>query len=142
MEINHIMYAEEHGIKHSLSFGILAFLSVVRCRKEIGKFYRENEHFRELISVMKHKYNSQNELLSRDSSIANALNQVVNVMFDRQQRKKSKQCNQIQDKELENNENRQYRKCSNSLCQMIENDVSTFYEIDLNIIFIFKANTI
>jgi len=120
------MYAEEHGIKHSLSFGILAFLSVVRCRKEIGKFYRENEHFRELISVMKHKYNSQNELLSRDSSIANALNQVVNVMFDRQQRKKSKQCNQIQDKELENNENRQYRKCSNSLCQMIENDVSTF----------------
>jgi hypothetical protein len=30
---------------------------------------------------------------------------------------------QYQDED-ENDENQQYRKCSNSLCQMIENDVS------------------
>lgn len=110
-EINHIMYAEEHRINHSLNYGILTFLSVVRCRKEIGKFYRENEHFRELISVMKQKYNSRNY-----RSIADALQQVVNNMFDRHQRKTRRQ----KDNPIESDEN---RKCSNSLCQMIENDV-------------------
>jgi len=112
-EMNYIIYAEEHGINHSLSYGILTFLNVVRCRKEIGKFYRENEHFRELISVMKHKYNSRT-----NPSIADALSEVVNVMFDRHQRKKRRQCNE----EVEN----KYRKCSNSLCQMIENDQIKF----------------
>jgi hypothetical protein len=130
-EMNHIIYAEKHGINHSLSYGILTFLNVVRCRKEIGRFYRENEHFRELLSVMKHKYGSQTEFSSRDPSIINALNQVVNVMFDRHQRKKRKQCNQLSTNDylhnqVQDNENRHDRKCSNSLCQMIENNVSKF----------------
>jgi cell division septum initiation protein DivIVA len=112
----HIIYAEEHGINHSLNSGILTFLNVVRCRKEIEKFYRENEHFRELINAMKEKYNS------RDSSICCALEKIVNVMFDRSERKKRRH---------------HPRKCSNSLCQMIENDVSeffgkTFFEFYLN----------
>jgi hypothetical protein len=134
MEINHLMYAEEYRINHSLSSGILTFLSVVRCRKEIGRFYRENKHFRELLSLMKQKYGLGSEYLSRDPSIAEALNQVVNVMFDRHQRKRRKQDNQIstgdylrnQNDEIENDENRVYNKCSNSLCQMIENNVSIF----------------
>jgi hypothetical protein len=117
MTMNHIIYAEEHEINHSLNFGILTFLNIVRCRKEIERFYRENEHFRELISIMKHKYTTQKKIFSRDPSIANALNQIVNIMFDRYQQKKRKYL-------IQNEENRQYRKCSNSLCQMIENDVS------------------
>ena len=119
MEINHLMYAEEHRMTHSLSSGILTFLNVVRCRKEIGRFYRENEHFRELLSVMKHKYaSSTSEYFSRDPSIADALNQVVNVMFDRHQRKKKRPTHRIDE------ENRSSHKCSNSLCQMTENHVS------------------
>lgn len=114
-EINHLMYAEEHRMIHSLSSGILTFLHVVRCRKEIGRFYRENEHFRELLSVMKHKYASlTSEYFSRDPSIADALNQVVNVMFDRNQRK---------NKHRIDHDNRNAHKCSNSLCQMTENNV-------------------
>jgi hypothetical protein len=139
-EINHLMYAEEHGINHSLSYGILTFLSVVRCRKEIGKFYRENEHFRELISVMKHKYSSRSEFTSRDPSIAEALNEVVNVMFDRSQRKKKKQDNQLSTNryQIQDEENQQCRKCSNSLCQMIENDVSIF-NISIKSYFYFQS---
>ncbi len=145
IELNHLVYAEQHSIVHSLSYAILTFLSVVRCRKEIGTFYRENEHFRELLSAMRHKYGPRSEFMSRDPSISNALSQVASVMFDRHQRKKrrhhhhyyydqqqSEEYNkqyphdQFQDEEEENDKNRQYRKCSNSLCQMFENDVSYF----------------
>jgi hypothetical protein len=91
---------------------------------------------------MRHKYGPRSEFISRDPSISNALNQVVNVIFDRHQRKKKRHhhyynqqqqsdeyiqqypYSQYQDEEKENDENQQYRKCSNSLCQMIENDVS------------------
>jgi hypothetical protein len=78
--------------------------------------------------------------MSRDPSISNALSQVATVMFDRPQRKKKRHhhyhyqqqqqseeylkpypSNQYQEEEYD--ENQQYRKCSNSLCQMIENDV-------------------
>lgn len=82
-EMNHILYAEEHEIAHSLSYGMLTFLSIVRCRKEIGRFYRENEHFRELVNAMRHKYNSRKERPSQDSSIVIALDQLVNSIFDR-----------------------------------------------------------
>ncbi|CAF4741493.1 unnamed protein product, partial [Rotaria magnacalcarata] len=78
IEINHILYAEQHEMIHSLSYSILTFLSIVRCRKEIGRFYRENEHFRELLNAMRQKYNSRNEYLSRDSSISSALDQLIN----------------------------------------------------------------
>ncbi|CAF1146573.1 unnamed protein product [Adineta steineri] len=129
IKINHIIYAEEHGIIHSLASGILIFLSVVRCRKEIGKFYRENEHFRELLNIMKQKYNKRNEFLSRDPSISYALEQILNNMFDQKKRRyyhrspiKDNSHNQIKD----NNENHLYRKCSNSLCQMIENNKIQF----------------
>ncbi len=137
---NHLMYAEQHSMVHSLSYAILTFLSVVRCRKEISTFYRENEHFRELLSAMRHKYGPRSEFMSRDPSISNALSQVATVMFDRPQRKKNRHhhyhyqqqqqseeylkpypSNQYQEEEYD--ENQQYRKCSNSLCQMIENDV-------------------
>lgn len=132
-ELNHLVYAEEHSIVHSLSYAILTFLSVVRCRKEIGTFYRENEHFRELLSAMKHKYGPRSEFMARDPTISNALLQVASVMFDRQQRKKKrhhyhhqqsvdgfrKQCS-----EQEYEDYQLYRRCANSLCQMIENDVS------------------
>jgi hypothetical protein len=87
---------------------------------------------------MRHKYGPRSEFISRDPSISNALSQVASVMFDRHQRKKRRhhhhyhyqQSNEYikqyshshdQNKEEENDEN---RKCSNSLCQMIENDVS------------------
>ncbi|CAF0789664.1 unnamed protein product [Rotaria sordida] len=136
IEINHIIYAEQHEIIHSLCYSILIFLSIVRCRKEIGRFYRENEHFRELLNAMRYKYNSRNEYLSRNSSISCALNQLVNSMFDRHERKKRRNYHhlsikdyprhQIQDEDEENDENRQYRKCSNSLCQMIENNQIKF----------------
>jgi hypothetical protein len=143
-ELNQLIYAEQHLIVHSLSYAILTFLSVVRCRKEIGTFYRENEHFRELLSAMRHKYGPKSEFMSRDPTISNALSQVASVMFDRHQRKKRRHHHhhhhyqqqpssdehlrhyspyQYQDED-ENDENQQYRKCSNSLCQMIENDVS------------------
>ncbi|CAF4994579.1 unnamed protein product, partial [Rotaria socialis] len=78
IEINHILYAEQHEMTHSLSYSILTFLSIVRCRKEIGRFYRENEHFRELLNAMRQKYNSRNKYLSRDSSISSALDQLIN----------------------------------------------------------------
>lgn len=132
IEINHIIYAEKHDMIHSLSYSILTFLSIVRCRKEIGRFYRENEHFRELINAMKHKYNSRNEYISRDSSILTSLNQLVNSMFERKKRRHYHQLpmkdyprhqHQIYDDDDDNIENRQYRKCSNTLCQMIENEV-------------------
>ncbi|CAF0887799.1 unnamed protein product [Rotaria sp. Silwood1] len=136
IEINHIIYAEQHRIIHSLCYSILTFLSIVRSRKEIGRFYRENEHFRELLNAMRHKYNAQNEYLSPDPSISCALNQVVNSIFDRHQRKKRRNYqqlpmkeyphHQIQEEDEENDENRQYRKCSNSLCQMIQNDQIKF----------------
>jgi hypothetical protein len=133
--INHLIYAEQHSIIHSVSYAVLTFLSVVRCRKEIETFYRENEHFRELLSAMRHKYGPRSEYMSRDPSIAQALNQIANVMFDRHQRKKRRHPHYhhqqqqsdghtkhySHEEEEENNEN---RKCSNSLCQMIENDVS------------------
>ena len=142
-ELNHLIYAEQHSIVHSLSYAILTFLSVIRCRKEIGTFYRDNEHFRELLSAMRDKYGPRREFMSRDPSISNALSQVASIMFDRHQRKKKRHHHyhypqqhlsdentkqyphdQFQDDEDENDENRQYRKCSNSLCQMIGNDVS------------------
>ncbi|CAF3755626.1 unnamed protein product [Adineta steineri] len=147
IESNHLVYAEQHSIVHSLSYALLTFLSVVRCRKEIGAFYRENEHFRELLSAMRHKYGPRSEFISRDPTISNALNQVANVMFDRHQRKKRRHHQQhhhynqrqsevidmkqyshdpFQDEDEENDENRQYRKCSNSLCQIIENDQVKF----------------
>jgi hypothetical protein len=113
MKMNHIIYAEKHGMMHSLSSCILTFLSIVQCRKEIGRFYRENEHFRELLNVMKGKYGGQSEFVDRDPSISYALDQ----MFDRHQRKKKRHYHQSHT----NDEN---RKCSNSLCQMTENDVS------------------
>jgi hypothetical protein len=141
-ELNHLIYAEQHLIVHSLNYAILTFLSVVRCRKEIGIFYRENEHFRELLSAMRHKYGPRSEFMVRDPTISNALNQIASVMFDRHQRKKRRNHHhhhhhqplseeyirqysqhQYQDED-ENDENQQYRKCSNSLCQIIENDVS------------------
>lgn len=128
MEINHLMYAEEHRINHSLSSGILTFVNVVRCRKEIERFYRENEHFRELLSVMKQKYASTNEYFSRDPSIADALIQVVNVMFDRQQRKKKKAIQE---------DNRVVHKCSNSLCQMTENNVSRINSVSMDLLSFF-----
>ena len=81
-ELNHLIYAEQHSIVHSLSYTILTFLSVVRCRKEIGTFYRENEHFRELLSAMRHKYGPRSQFMSRDPSISNALSQVASVMFE------------------------------------------------------------
>jgi len=164
-ELNHLVYAEQHSIVHSLGYAILTFLSVVRCRKEIGTFYRENEHFRELLSAMRHKYGPRSEFMFRDPSISNALSQVASIMFDRHQRKKKRhhhhhhhyQYQQQSDEyikqyshdqyhqdeeeeEEENDENRQYRKCSNSLCQMIENDVSylEFKLFNNNIFFIFK----
>ncbi|CAM4914541.1 unnamed protein product [Rotaria socialis] len=90
IEINHILYAEQHEMTHSLSYSILTFLSIVRCRKEIGRFYRENEHFRELLNAMRQKYNSRNKYLSRDSSISSALDQLINSMFDRHELKKKK----------------------------------------------------
>jgi len=89
---------------------------------------------------MRHKYGPRSEFISRDPSISNALSQVASVMFDRHQRKKRRHHHyhyqqseeyikqysygHDQNEEEENDENRQYRKCSNSLCQMIENDVS------------------
>lgn len=129
MEINHLMYAEEHRMNHSLSSGILTFLNVVRCRKEIERFYRENEHFRELLSVMKQKYGSTSEYFSRDPSIADALTQVINVMFDRQQRKKKKPIHRIEE------ENRAIHKCSNSLCQMTENNVRRMTNLPNDLLF-------
>ncbi|CAF4066199.1 unnamed protein product [Rotaria magnacalcarata] len=139
-EINHLIYAEQHSIIHSLSYATLTFLSVVRCRKEIGIFYRENEHFRELLSAMRHKYGPRSEFISRDPSISNALNQIATILFERHQRKKKlrhhyyqqqseeyvKQYPYGQDEDEDQDENRQYRKCSNSLCQMIENDQVKF----------------
>ena len=142
-ELNHLIYAEQNLIVHSLSYAILTFLSVVRCRKEIGTFYRENEHFRELLSAMRHKYGPRSEFMAKDPTISNALSQVASVMFDRHQRKKRRNHyypqyqpspdehirqyapHPFQDED-ENNENQQYRKCSNSLCQIIESDVSHF----------------
>jgi hypothetical protein len=142
-DLNHLVYAEQHYIVHSLGYAILTFLSVVRCRKEIGTFYRENEHFRELLSAMRHKYGSRSEFLTRDPSIAHALNQMATIIFDRHQRRKKRHYSHhppaamsagdvrkhprhdpfaIDDND--NDENRAFRKCSNSLCQMIENDVS------------------
>ncbi|CAM4752115.1 unnamed protein product [Rotaria magnacalcarata] len=134
IEINHILYAEQHEMIHSLSYSILTFLSIVRCRKEIGRFYRENEHFRELLNAMRQKYNSRNEYLSRDSSISSALDQLINSMFERKKRRhhhrhissKDHQRHQMRDDNEENIENREYRKCSNSLCQIIENDQIKF----------------
>ncbi|UJR35693.1 hypothetical protein I4U23_028442 [Adineta vaga] len=151
-ELNHLIYAEEHSIIHSLSYAILTFLSVVRCRNEIGTFYRENEHFRELLSAMKYKYGSRSEFISRDPSISNALSQVATIMFDRYQRKKRRNHHhhhhhyhdhqqleehmkqhlyeQYQDDDDDDDEdydeNRFYRKCSNSLCQITENDQVKF----------------
>lgn len=145
MEINHLMYAEEHRINHSLSSGILTFLSVVRCRKEIGRFYRENEHFRELLSVMKHKYGLTSEYFSRDPSIAEALNQVVNVMFERHQRKKKRQIStkDYLQNPMEDEENRAYQKCSNSLCQMTENNVRIlFISLKCISLYLLLANSI
>ncbi len=162
-ELNHLVYAEQHSIVHSLGYAILTFLSVVRCRKEIGTFYRENEHFRELLSAMRHKYGPRSEFMFRDPSISNALSQVASVMFDRHQRKKKRhhhhhhyhyqqqpdeyikqyshdQYHQDEEEEEENDENRQYRKCSNSLCQMIENDVSYLeFKLFNNNIFLFLS---
>ena len=135
MEINHLMYAEEHRINHSLSSGILTFLNVVRCRKEIERFYRENEHFRELLSVMKRKYGSTSEYFSRDPSIADALTQVVNVMFDRQQRKKKKPTHPILPQEATH-------KCSNSLCQMTENNVGRLKYIHTDLFCPFQARSL
>ncbi|CAF1023218.1 unnamed protein product [Rotaria sordida] len=146
IELNHLIYAEQHSIIHSLSYAILTFLSVVRCRKEIGTFYRENEHFRELLSAMRHKYGPRSEFMSRDPSISNTLNQIASILFDRHQRKKKRhhyynyqqkfegymkqnpydQCQDEEEEEEEEEENRQYRRCSNSLCQMIENDQVKF----------------
>ncbi|CAF3401501.1 unnamed protein product [Rotaria socialis] len=134
IEINHILYAEQHEMTHSLSYSILTFLSIVRCRKEIGRFYRENEHFRELLNAMRQKYNSRNKYLSRDSSISSALDQLINSMFDRKKRRhhhhhissKDHPRHQTHDDDEENIENRAYRKCSNSLCQIIENDQIKF----------------
>ena len=141
-ELNHLIYAEQNFLLHSLSYAILTFLNVVRCRKEIGTFYRENEHFRELLSAMRHKYGARSEFLGRDPSITHALTQVTTTMFDRHQRRKrrhhlhhqpapfggehrkSHRHDQFPTDEEDNDENRAYRKCSNSLCQMIENDVS------------------
>ncbi|CAF1240160.1 unnamed protein product [Adineta ricciae] len=145
--LNHLIYAEQHSIIHSLSYVILTFLSVVRCRKEIGAFYRENEHFRELLSAMKHKYGPRTEFISRDPAISNALSQVATVMFDRYHRKKRRNHhyhhyhdqqqleehmkqhmyldNDVDDDE-DQDENRSYRKCSNSLCQITENDQVKF----------------
>ena len=117
MEINHVIYAEEHGVIHSLSYAMLIFLSVVRCRKEIERFYRENEHFRELLNAIRHKYVSRNGCLSHDSSIVVALNQVVNVIFDRHERKKRQYLDQLprqscppQFQNEESDENQPYRK--------------------------------
>ncbi|UJR10306.1 hypothetical protein I4U23_014512 [Adineta vaga] len=124
IKINHIIYAEQHGAVHSLSSGILTFLNVVRCRKEIGRFYRENEHFRELINVMKQKYGHRSEFIRRDPSISCALDQVVTIMFDRHERKKRRYHPQSPIKEQLRNQ--QDRKCSNSLCHMIENDQIQF----------------
>lgn len=141
IELNHLIYAEQNSMNHSLSYAIHTFLSVVRCRKEIGTFYRENEHFRELLSAMRHKYGPRSEFITRDPSISSALNQIATVLFERYQRKKKqryyyhqysqqqsdeciKQNPYGQDEEEDNDENRQCRKCSNSLCQMIENDVN------------------
>lgn len=133
MELNHLIYAEQHSIVHSLNYAILTFLSIVRCRKEIGTFYRENEHFRELLSAMRHKYGPRSEFIFRDPSIYNGLNQMATILFDRHQRKKKRnhyhyqqQSDQCLDDEEEDgiDENQHYRKCSNSLCQMIDNDVS------------------
>jgi hypothetical protein len=145
MELNHIIYGEEQGIIHSLSYGMLTFLSVVRCRKEIGKFYRENEHFRELLNAMKHKYGARSVYQSRDPSIGCALDQIVNVMFHRHERKKKRYHqqqstkhyprNRIQDEEEEGSDN---RKCSNSLCQIIENHVSYRRISKFHLLFILK----
>jgi hypothetical protein len=157
-ELNHLIYGEQHSIVHSLGYAILTFLSVIRCRKEIGTFYRENEHFRELLSAMRHKYGPRSEFISRDPTISNALSQVASAMFDRQQRKKRRHHHyhypqeqsdgnikqhshdQFQDEEEDNYENQQYRKCSNSLCQMIENDVSyrKFKKTIFTVILFFK----
>ena len=133
-ELNHLIYAEQHSIVHSLSYAILTFLNVVRCRKEIGSFYRENEHFRELLNAMKHKYGPRSEFISRDPTISNALLQVAGVMFDRHQRKKKRHHYHYQQstdeltkpygEEETIEENQFYRRCSNSLCQMVENNVS------------------
>ena len=158
-ELNHLIYGEQHSIIHSLSYAILTFLSVIRCRKEIGTFYRENEHFRELLSAMRHKYGPRSEFISRDPSISNALSQVASVMFDRHQRKKRRHHHhhyhytqqqsdenikpyphdQFLDEEEEYDDNRQYRKCSNSLCQMVENDVSylKYHQIIMYLYFYF-----
>lgn len=145
-EPNHLIYAEQNYLQHSLSYAVLTFLSVVRCRKEIETFYRENAHFRELLSAMRHKYGARSEFLVRDPSINHALNQVTMTMFDRNQRRKrrnhlqqqtaapsigdyrkSHRHDQFPTDEEDNDENRLYRKCSNSLCQMIENDVSQLF---------------
>ncbi|CAF2847838.1 unnamed protein product [Rotaria sp. Silwood2] len=75
------------------------------------------------------------EFYSRHLSIACAFDQVVNIMFDQHQQKKKKRhdhqlstkvypYNQIEDENKEYKENQQYHKCSNSLCQIIENNVS------------------
>lgn len=149
-ELNHLIYAEQHFILHSLTYAILTFLSVVRCRKEIGTFYRENEHFRELLSAMRHKYGSRSEFQTRDPSIGHALNQVTNMIFERHQRRKRRhhyshshshshphhpaaasssefrkhpRNDPFPFDDDEQEEPRSSRKCSNSLCQMIENDV-------------------
>lgn len=123
--MNHIIYAEQHGVVHSLSSAVLTFLNVVRCRKEIGRFYRENEHFRELINVMKQKYAHRSEFVRRDPSISCALEQVLNVMFDRHERKK-RRYHPVQQSPVKEHLRNQLadRKCSNSLCHMVENDVS------------------
>jgi len=145
-DLNHLIYAEQHLLNHSLSFAIITFLSVVRCRKEIDAFYRENEHFRELLNTMKHKYGPRSEFLARDPAISNALSQVANVMFDRHQRKKKRhhhhhhyhfyeEAEQLNDfikpfpdsfDRDEFDDSSQYQRCGNSSCQLIENDVRTF----------------
>ncbi|CAF0846204.1 unnamed protein product [Adineta ricciae] len=127
MKANHIIYAEQHGLVHSLSSAVLTFLNVVRCRKEIGRFYRENEHFRELINVMKQKYAQRSEFVRRDPSISCALEQVLSVMFDRHERKK-RRYHPAQQSPLKEHLRNQLadRKCSNSLCHMVENDQVQF----------------
>ncbi|CAF0874386.1 unnamed protein product [Didymodactylos carnosus] len=130
-DINHILYAEQKSTTHSLGYSILTFLHIVRCKKDIMTFYKENMHFRELLIALRHKYGPNTLYKIKDPSIYYALSHVICVMFDYKTKRHKKQHRQQQqllgetDDDMNNNK---FRKCSNPMCQRIENEHNVFYQ--------------
>ena len=78
---NHIFFAEQHSIKHSLAHTIMTITELIRNDSQMKTFYRYHRPFKQLIVQLYKKYGAKSQFILVDPGISYALNHLMRVLY-------------------------------------------------------------